>query len=60
MMATEELIEDDFDRIMHFCEQMTEMINTNVIQLENAIPQVLANIICFQHCSIINFFQIGR
>lgn len=34
MLPTQELMEDDFDRRINFCEEFMEMVNNNIIQLE--------------------------
>lgn len=36
-MATQELIEVDFDRRTHFCQQLMAMIDNNVIQSQNVL-----------------------
>jgi hypothetical protein len=37
MTPTQELMEDDFDRRVHFCEEIMTMLDDNVIQLEHVM-----------------------
>ncbi|KAJ8943071.1 hypothetical protein NQ318_015327 [Aromia moschata] len=37
LVPTNELVEDDFDRRILFCEQMMQMIDDNTLQIENVL-----------------------